>query len=480
MAGDSFIDPFDIAPTITRVASTTPPSPGMAFNDPFDAAPPARTQSQPPQGQPWSGSVLPFSRDAQGNMSFDQNAGLVGAIWQAMKAPGEVWQGKLNPFSEEGQQRATDTALMASPTSAASRAGERVIPGVTMRPKFEPKAPTRDELGAAAKAGYNKVTEMGVDYSGPAVKSFADDAVRALNEEGFIAELGPKTHALLKKLQEPPADSVASITALDAFRRRLGAVAGSPDATEAAAANIIIKRLDKFLESPAAGSGMARGQAQTTLPAVPGQGAGTRAAEDAAQILRTARANSAAGFRSDELTGIADSASNRAAAANSGQNLGNNIRGRLASLLDSQSRTRGFSKEEIAAIQQVVDGTATTNTLRYVSNLLGGGGGIGQTGISAMGAIAGSSVGGLPGAGIGATLPPLVGAGARTAGNRLTAKQLADIDAMTRMRSPLYDQLLANAPYKDTPEMRLLMLRALMAGQTNGGLMGSNNPSLMD
>src|SRR3990167_8754275 len=413
----------------------------------------------------WSGGVLPFSRDALGKASFDTNAGIIGALKRAVMAPGEVWQGKLDPMSEEGQRRAMETAMLASPTSVASRAGERVIPGVAMRGKVKPKAPSVAALDEATKAGYKKVDDLGVAYAAPAVKGFADDVVRALNEEGFIAELGPKTHAILRKLQEPPAGSVASLKSIEAFRRQLGRIAGSPDATEAATASTVIRRLDEFLAQPTPGAVVAGGASQTTLPAIPGQSTGAGNASAAAQMLRDARGNAAAAFRSDELTGVAEAANLRAAAANSGRNLGNNIRSRLASLLLDESRTRGFKPEELAAIKQVVEGTASTNTLRYVSNLFGAGGGLGQSLMALIGGGTGLAVGGGPGAVVGAAVPPVLGAGARTIGNRLTARQLADIDALTRMRSPLYRDLVNTAPYADIPQMEMMVLRALMAAQ---------------
>lgn len=422
----------------------------------------------PPQ-QPMSGAVLPFSTDETGKTSFDPNAGIIGALKRAVMAPGEVWQGKLNPFSEEGQARATETAMLASPTSVASRAGERVIPGVSMRQRVTPKAPSTAALKGTAEAQYKKVADLGVDYSAGAVKNWADDAARTLNEEGFIAELGPKTHAILRKLQEPPEGSVASLKSIEAFRRQLGRIAGSPDATEAAAASAVIRKLDDFLAQPTPGAVVAGGAPQTTLPAIPGQSAGTGDAAAAAQILRDARGNRAAAFRSQELTDVAKATDLRAAAANSGRNSGNTLRSRLASLLLDESRTRGFTQEELAAIEQVVKGTASTNTLRYVSNLLGAGGGLGQSFMAALGAAPGAVTGNVPMAMLGAGLPTAVGAGARSVGNRLTAKQLAEINALTRMRSPMYQNMLANAPHAAPPELSLTLLRALIAAQGQPG-----------
>jgi hypothetical protein len=417
---------------------------------------------QRPKRSPGPMGILPYSIDENDQARFDTNAGIIGALKRAFMAPGQVLRGEIDPMSEEGQRRAMETAFMGTPTSTALRAGEKVIPGVTMRSRVTPAAPTTQELRTTASAGYDKVAEMGVDYNALAAKKFADDTIRALNEEGFIAKLGPKTHALLEELVNPPADSVVQLRSLEAFRRAVGKVAGTKnDDTEAAAANMVIRRLDEF---------MANVDPKTIVAGTPaaaggGTDAAARAAEEAAALLRDSRGNSAAAFRSDRLTGIDEASKLRTAAANSGQNLGNNLRSRIATLLLDDSKTRGFSEAELTALRSVVEGTATTNTLRRVSNWLGGGGGIGQSGIAALGAAAGSSVGGIPGAMIGAGLPTALGSTSRGLANSLTARQLAKVDEMTRMRSPVYNALLRDAPFADTPEARLAMLRAFLAAQ---------------
>lgn len=434
----------------------------------------------------YSSALWPLSIDSLGKPSLDSNAGIVGAVKRTVMAPGEVWQGKLNPFSEEGRNRASEAALTVSPVSAATRAGTGMLSGRYTKPEVKP--PSNPELKAAATAGYDRAANMGVDYSAAGVKTFADDAMRALEQDGFIAELNPKTAALLRKLQDPPSDSVASLQSLDAFRKQLNRVAGSPDPTEAAAANQVIRRLDEFLgAADPATLAVPRVAPATGVPAPLGAGGGAateaataRAAEEAARILKEARGNSAAGFRSDRLTGLAESAENRTAAAASGKNLGNTIRSRLASLLDSDKQSRGFSPEELTAIEQVVQGSLGANVARRVSNLLGGGGGVGQALIASMGAGAGTAALGPWGALLG-TAPAAVGSGTRAISNKLTSRQLAEVDAMTRMRSPLHEQRVADTPFQYTPEeLRAYLLRALMAGQTNGGFMGSNNASLMD
>ncbi len=61
----------------------------------------AATGRAPEASPEWSGSILPVSRDAQGNVQFDSNAGVLGALQRAVTLPGEVCSGEVDPMSEE-------------------------------------------------------------------------------------------------------------------------------------------------------------------------------------------------------------------------------------------------------------------------------------------------------------------------------------------------------------------------------------------
>lgn len=450
-----------------------PPSGGNALFDEFvaETAPPPVAPVQEPK-KVYSGGLLPFSADEAGNVSFDPNAGVLGWFARPAQVHADVLAGKENALSDRALKGALEAATIASPLPAAMRAGERAIPGVLMAGKkaVSPKVPTAEALKEASGAGYKKASEMGVDYASTSVKGFADDSAKFLDEEGFIAELSPKTHAILGKLREPPADSVASLKSLDAFRKQLGRLGGSKDETEAAAAKIVTRRLDEYLESSdpsrVVGRTYAPGNAApANVPRIGGtvghsaEEVAQRTAEEAATNLKDARGNAAARFRSERIIDAKELAEMRAAAANSGQNIGNALRQKLTSLLASDEKSRGFNPQELAAIRKVVDGTATSNTLRFVANLFGGGGGLG----AAVYGVAGAATGSTALAGL-----PFLGAGMRGIYNRNVQRQIANIDQMVRARSPLYQQMQQNIPMVTVqPTLRAAAMRGMI-------------PSLMD
>lgn len=463
------LDP-DLAGLMAQVngdEATPPPAAKGPALDPDLAAmlndahgPAAQPKPAAPAQQPYTGSILPFSVDAQGNSHFDPHAGILGSILGAVTAPGDVYTGKLDPLSPEANQRALDLATLISPVNPAVRAGDYAIPGAMMnlkKPKVMP--PTAQALKDAASQGYDAARATGATYPGGTVAGTAQGMISELNNDGILPELAPQTHSILGKLANPPDDSFATIGGLDAARKALNRIGGNfQNPTEQEAARRAINTIDQVIQkggetSPVVGaatpgaSGVANGAGTGGLTALPpAAGAAPTAESRAANLIADARGNSAAAFRSNRLTNAEDAAELRAAAANSGQNIGNTLRQKLASLLLNPKAARGYSPDELGAIRQVVEGTATSNTLRRVSNMLGGGGGLGHTLIGGLGAVAGGMVGGPEGAGIGAVTAPLVGSGARSAYNSLVQRQIENVGRLVRMRSPLYQQMLRSAP----------------------------------
>jgi hypothetical protein len=164
--------------------------------------------------------------------------------------------------------------------------------------------------------------------------------------------------------------------------------------------------------------------------------AGTATPAKAAEVLKEARGNAAAGFRSDRVTGVEKTIARRTAAANSGRNLDNTIRQRLTSLIESTKGSRGLSEAEEKAIDDIIFGRPSKNAARMISNLLGGGGGLGSTLLSGGAAAGGAATMGPIGALLG-LIPPIVGGGARTAANTMSKNEMKALDDLIRSRSPL-------------------------------------------
>lgn len=409
----------------------------------------SQMNAAPKKDQSYSGSILPFSIGPDGQAQFDSNAGLLGAIKRAVTLPRDVYEGKVDLNTDEATGRVLEAASIAAPVNPAIRAGDAAIPGAlraVRRQEVEP--PSADALRAAADAGYDDARALGVDYSSNAVRDLAGTIQAGLERDGVLAELAPTTFTILNKLQNPPADSVASLSGLEAARRSFGHAAKKFDnPTEQLAAQRAREGLDTFLE----------GADPSSVVAGP--------AAEAARIMSEARGNYAAAARSDKLTGIEEAAELRAAAANSGQNVENATRQRIASLLLKPKERAGFSEAELAQLEKVVRGSGGANAARAIGNMLGGGGGLGAMVPVAAGGATGVATGSPALAAIGAALP-VVGYGAKKVAARLTDRAFKEADEMTRMRSPLYERMQEEAPLVAVaPERRAAVVRALLAAQ---------------
>jgi hypothetical protein len=414
-----------------------------------EAAAPARMPVQDPaiieqltRDQSWSGSILPYSKDAEGNVRFDPNAGLLGSLTRAFTTPKEVMDGTIDPMSDEGIQRALELGMMASPANPAMRAGEMVVPGAKTALRKDVKAPTPDELRAASSKGYETLESFDTIYDPRSVAQMANELRAYLDKQGYRDVLSPKTAKFVDELANYPDGAFFTPSDYNTARRTFRKAAGDfSNPTDQGAASIAIDRLDRFIEAPPSGA------------VVSGSGEGV------AQTAAAARGNYAAAKRSEALEGIQSAAELRASAANSGQNLDNSIRSRLASLRLDPRKIAGFSDEERAAIEGFVEGSPARNVARGVGNFLGGGGGLGALASGYAGATAtGNPIG---------ALAPGVGVALKWAENKLAERGVKKLSEETRKRSPLYQERLAAAPYqRPMPEKTMAVIRALM--ETSG------------
>lgn len=394
------------------------------------AAAPAWSPNDTAAEQPYSGSILPFSRDSSGNVSFDPSAGILGKAISGLTLPGDVATGKVDPMSTAGITRAADMAAIATP----------VAPGAGMARAGVAPIPSTQALQDAAGAGYDAARAMGVEYSPTHVADMAQGVQSNLLGTSVLPSLAPQTHAVLNSLQAVPSVSQfppgANATVpgvrlgdLDAARKILGKVSQNfNNPIDAGAAKQAQAAIDDFVTNPPQNAVMA----------------GPAAA--AADTITDARANAAAAFRSDRLNGVADAADLRASAANSGANIGNSTRQRIASLLLNPKTASGFNDEETDALRGVVQGSPVANALRTSSNLIGGGGGLGKMIADGAGVAIGAHFGGTEGAVMGGGLVHGLGSALKSAQNSADTKALSAADELVRSRSPLADALAAQTP----------------------------------
>ncbi|MGV2110156.1 hypothetical protein ACQZ46_02640 [Agrobacterium salinitolerans] len=388
----------------------------------------------------------------------DAAKGIYEGLKSVVTAPGDAMSGDLQVMGPDGHvspeaiARSAEFAATVSPMNPAVRAGDLAVPGLkrAMRPAtVEP--PTAQALKEAAQEGYESLRNLDARYSSQSISDMATKLENTLYQQGINDKTAPKTIATLRELQKPGEGAFATSSNIETIRRTFGKIGEDfANQTDRNAGKFARGAIDNFLAKPPDGA---------VLPGA------EDAAAQAGRVAANARADYAASKRSGRLNDLQDAAELRAAAANSGQNLGNAIRSRAASVLLNPKASSGFTENELAAIRKVAEGTTGANITRYVGNLLGGGGGLGAGfTATATGLAAAASTGNPYMAAVGAAAP-LAGAGSKQLSNIMTERALRAVDAATRKRSPLYQQMLRDAPMEPVaPVATNGFLRSLLLG----------------
>lgn len=343
----------------------------------------------------------------------DVGLALTGAGGLAARAPGVI--GKVGDIA-----RAAGDAI--NPIMGPAKAVGAAV-GEAKRLGAEVVAPTTEELHDAAEAAYKDPSIKKLAVRPSAVKQWKEELTIALNNEGFNDLLAPRTFGTLSGLDKAPGGATVTGQGFDTLRKMLRRAASVPDATERAAASRAIESLDDFLGNI---------PKRAVLHGDPAKVSAT---------LTEARGNYAAAKRSEEIESALDRATLQAGSANSGMNLDNATRQRIKDILNSDKRKRGFSKDELAQMRRIVVGTRVQNAARRAGNMMGGGGGLGSTILSAVGGAGGAMVAHGPGAALGVVIPQAVGYGLKKLSAAMSQADVRKLQEIVRARSPLGDQM---------------------------------------
>lgn len=319
----------------------------------------------------------------------------------------------------------------------------------------ERPAPSKADIKAAAEGDYKVARNMGAELDSQAFGNLARTIKSQIQgpDIGITSRRAPDTFAALSDLEAAPPGSKVTIENVHALRQELRDIASDPMAgSDRKAAGHALDQLEQYMANP---------PAKDVIAGDP---------TAAWKLTRQADANYQASKLADLLDKKQFRSELRAHAANSGMNLANTIRQRIADILLNPKELRGFSADERKLMESIVHGTPTENSIRAISNVLGGGGGLGSAVTSGMGAFAGAMTAGLPGAAAGA-MAPVVGAGMKLLSNRMALNRVGQLNEMVRARSPLAQTPIvsnaqAAAPYISGPiGQRAAIARALLGGQ---------------
>lgn len=278
--------------------------------------------------------------------------------------------------------------------------------------------PALADVKSEATNAYDALTSrnIAIPIHQSTLDNLADDITKTLNNKGIRPSTAQSIHSAVDEIRTP-ANAMGGVS-----RNSPAATPGLADVADLVAARQNVKGL---LSSPDANKAGAFVALQKIEKAIEQNSPGTM------KSIREADKNYAAARAVESLDKRSAKAELRAAASDSGMNVGNKIRQNVATFLGS-NEARYLSAETKADLEKIVRGTASQNLMRHVANLLGGGGGLGML----AGGTAGYEAGGWPGALAGAA----VGRGFKLANNRSILNQTERAAQNIRMRSPLGQQ----------------------------------------
>jgi hypothetical protein len=305
---------------------------------------------------------------------------------------------------------------LAGGVASAGRAGAQAVNGAKLV----------DEARAAKTAAYQAAEQAGVRYSPQAFDGLVNDIGTAMAQGGVNQMRHPRAVSMYQDINGLRGKA-PSLTELDQIRQTIARdVAGATDQAERHFGKLMMGKIDEFIDAAD----------QTMVSAGdPQQAAGLiRAAREANQRYR----------KLETVTNAVTKAERRAASTGSGGNADNQIRQNIRGIMDSERKSRGFSKAELGKMDDVVRGSKTQNAVRLAGKLSPQGNGL----MAALG-IGGAMTNPVLG------VPALVGAAAKPLAERMTRKK---VDA-------LIEALAGKAPQAN-PDRRKALARALLAGES--------------
>lgn len=274
-----------------------------------------------------------------------------------------------------------------------------------------PPVPTMADITAARDAAYKAADDAGVVFSPQGMQGLNQRLTSELADFGYDPALQPGAAPVLRRLGEQSGDNV-TLKGLDTLRKMAnhgydsGGPMTPPNRSNNAAVNKIVGGIDDLIDNPQPGDVLVGDAA-----------AGAQAMADARDMARRA-------IKASEIEDRLVYAGRRAASTGKGGNIDNATRQNMRHILDRGAR--GYTPDEVAALNKIVYGTPTQNFLRWAGgfapqNNLVGGAGLG------IGASIGGSLGGLPGALAGAAASGFLGQGAKILADNMTRGGVEDL-----------------------------------------------------
>jgi len=239
-------------------------------------------------------------------------------------------------------------------------------------------APEVEQIKNASRAIYNEIDNSGVTVRPRSIDTLVNRIAAKTRKQGLDKRVSPKAAGAVESLQDMRA-TPQKLKELDIQRKIAQQVAKSPDPAEAMYGGIIIDEIDDFMDSLSS-KDVSRGNAETA-----------KKYNSARQLWGRAK-------RSELVSEAIEKSADTASGAENG------LRIELRKIVNNKKKSKFFSKKEIDAMKDVIQGDKITDTAKFIGTMgFGAGGGannliplIAASGAAAMNplALAGPAVAG--------------------------------------------------------------------------------------
>lgn len=363
--------------------------------------------------------------------------GLISNPWAGAAATGGI----LGASGAQGtdQNKLLAAGIGAGAGVAGQAVGNAILGGVNKAAgafNMKPAIPTREGIEAAKKAAYAEAEKAGVVFTPQFSQRIRAEIEPQLARMGYDPALQPKIAPVLSRIEQAGKENV-TLPGVEVLRKVAGNAYEPGNKASNAMMRRIVEALDNRIGSPGPGE-VIMGDAAS-----------------GARALQSARKYAHIDFKLETVLRQMARAENQAMATNSGGNIQNATRQSLKSLLNNESKTRGFTADEMEALKTAVRGTAGQNLTRWAGNAIPSAG---------LGALASGSAGALALGPLGVALPA-VGYGLKKTSDKIADRNIQQlVKILAAGGSRAATKAPDNAVQRLTKAQRELILRAFGIG----------------
>ena len=420
-----------------------------------------RSAAQPLIGQAGNANALPqlaAGSESVGAGALRQMAGSTlsqDAVMGGLSGAGSVAGGALGEKvgGDTGRQIGSMVGSVAAPVAAGVGAeGVRhALKSSKEQSIIKEAAPTIDALKDQARQVYKQIDDLGAVVDSSRITGLVRNLNSSIKSEGFNKRIHPKVAAALDEFNSVDGRNLA-VSDLDTLRKVARSAAASIEPDESRLGSMMIEKIDDFMDSltPEALVGGKPGEVGSLYKDARQLWGRARKAEDIEWIIEKAR-NQASGFE-------------------------NGLRSQFTSLLNNKKKIRGYSPDEVEAIQKVVRGGTLENTAKALGKFGFTEGRASSMLLGSLGVAGGSALGG----NVGAVAVPLIGQVSKNLAQKMTRNNAEMVSRL--VRSGRDSTGIANAYFSSVPagqrsaeELTELLLKSGASGKIN---VRTNNPEI--